>query len=94
MEWSIGDSKTVAFWFDSWNSEPGKVGSGYGLPKPYISLRDAWPRRHVLDPELVVTRGCISIQNMTQYYGIWNQHEYTHPKQLIGFLLALEELNV
>lgn len=55
-EWNIGNGKTISFWFDSWNGEPGTDGSGYGLTRPTISLRDAWPRRQILNSELVVTR--------------------------------------
>lgn len=54
--WHIWDGKSIAFWFDSWNDQSGRVGNGYGFSKPSISLRDAWHRIHALDPNLVINR--------------------------------------
>lgn len=54
--WHIWDGKSIAFWFDSWNDQSGRVGNGYVFSKPSISLRDAWHRIHALDLNLVINR--------------------------------------
>lgn len=51
-EWSVGDGNSISFWFDSWMGIPVHT-SNRDMPLQYLSLREAWPTRHLLDQDRI-----------------------------------------
>lgn len=47
--WKIGHGYTISYWNDAWCGLPRNTVNVGAIQEGHISLRDAWPRRHLID---------------------------------------------
>lgn len=51
-DWEVGDGTAISYWFDSWGGIPRSQFDEIDITRPMVSLREAWPSRHQVDPSL------------------------------------------
>lgn len=54
--WQIGDGASISFWYDAWSGEAKMLATSRRMHNSFIALKDAWPSRDTLYPNLCSTQ--------------------------------------